>query len=772
MPVFQNYEPQVTPDIGQTPRVSTNGEAIGQGLQNLGQGLLTAGEGWNAWDRYQERQQKYDAGLSFDNLRQTLANQNADFVRNQQPGAAGLADQGMKSFDATVAPWVKSLPKNLQEEYAPRIQGLRLYYQEKYTSDQFQGRGNYELATNAQEVTKDQGTVATDPGAVQHVLENRFQQIDNMSVSPAQKALLKDQAQRALASTYLDSSHGTDPAGASQALGITIPGPVKVPSAQIGASITKAAAELGTTPQDLATVINYESGFSTERWGGTGGKYFGLIQFGPEERQQFGVHRGQSFDEQMGSVVAFLKARGFKPGMGILDLYSTINAGSPGHYDASDGRNTVRGHVAQMVAAQGGRAKAVLDGTADDIDTAAGADQTPRFTQPGNPLFNVFSPEQRQQMFAGVQANASRDRGEVTSLVKDDIASIEATGQGNTSLSPQRVGNSLGNDAADGWLQQRQAAQTYYAATKDFSTLSDQAIQQRLTSLAPQPGQPGFIMADQYYAKAQQVAQAVMQQRQADPAGAVAQPNTLASPQAAKARLAAQTSLGIPAIMQSPITAAEAQPYALALTKALPGQEKQALQEITQGLIKTYGPENADAAMSYILGQAKYDASTKAIVGSIFRKLGLGQPITRDDARQFDDAQKTDAANKAVAGILGPNQGPLPTPDTQAIDMLRSNPGLAPKFDAVYGPGRAAQVLQFNAQVPAPPAPAAPAPPDPNARPQSEWQPSANFDQQGNFKAPDIPPPAKPAGRTPTSGNDAFQQERQQFGTDTYTGGL
>jgi len=44
----------------------------------------------------------------------------------------------------------------------------------------------------------------------------------------------------------------------------------------------------------------------------------------------------------------FLNARGFKPGMGLLDLYSTVNAGSPGRYKASDGNGTVESHVAAM----------------------------------------------------------------------------------------------------------------------------------------------------------------------------------------------------------------------------------------------------------------------------------------------------------------------------------------------------------------------------------------------------------------------------------------
>lgn len=135
----------------------------------------------------------------------------------------------------------------------------------------------------------------------------------------------------------------------------------------MGAAIARAAAEIGASPKDLATVIAYETAgtFSPKKWGGTGGNYMGLIQFGPEERAKYGVHEGQSFDEQMGSVVAYLKDRGFKPGMGLEDLYSTINAGTPGRYRASDGPGkNVLTHVAEMRKKGGAaqKADAVLAG--------------------------------------------------------------------------------------------------------------------------------------------------------------------------------------------------------------------------------------------------------------------------------------------------------------------------------------------------------------------------------------------------------------------------
>ena len=107
-------------------------------------------------------------------------------------------------------------------------------------------------------------------------------------------------------------------------------------------SIVETANRLGIPPNDLATVISYETGgtFSPAKWGGTGGKYLGLIQFGPNEQRKYGVHQNQSFTEQMKAVEKFLIDRGFKKWLdqnpNATDqerrtaLYSTINAGSPG----------------------------------------------------------------------------------------------------------------------------------------------------------------------------------------------------------------------------------------------------------------------------------------------------------------------------------------------------------------------------------------------------------------------------------------------------------
>ncbi|MGI9192583.1 MAG: hypothetical protein ACR2IL_10730 [Chitinophagaceae bacterium] len=116
------------------------------------------------------------------------------------------------------------------------------------------------------------------------------------------------------------------------------------------AYLRQQAAAQGYNADHALKVFNYESSGRPDVWGGKGNAYFGLFQAGAPERKQFGVDTAHpSARNQIDAFGKFLAARGYKPGMSLLDMYSTVNAGSPGHYSASDGNGTVQSHVAKML---------------------------------------------------------------------------------------------------------------------------------------------------------------------------------------------------------------------------------------------------------------------------------------------------------------------------------------------------------------------------------------------------------------------------------------
>jgi hypothetical protein len=113
--------------------------------------------------------------------------------------------------------------------------------------------------------------------------------------------------------------------------------------------IIETADSLGMHPEDLATIMSYETGgtFNPMKRGPTTqyGQHEGLIQFGAPQRAQFGVDLSSNeaaLASQLGpdgAVAKYFRAHGWQPGMSGLDAYSVVNAGRPSRYNASDAAN-------------------------------------------------------------------------------------------------------------------------------------------------------------------------------------------------------------------------------------------------------------------------------------------------------------------------------------------------------------------------------------------------------------------------------------------------
>lgn len=201
----------------------------------------------------------------------------------------------------------------------------------------------------------------------------------------------------------------------------------------IGVVIQKAATQLGISARDLATVISYETGgtFSTSIKNGSG--HVGLIQFGPTEQRVYGAAIGQALEDQMAAVVRYLQDRGLKPGMNLLDLYSTINAGRPGLYNARDGATTVYEKVTQQMAGHMKNADRVLSGLPNNVQTgamagtAAGAEiGIISATEPGNP--SATTPQQQQNGLGKFMGYASSALGGFSTGYQSQNAGMGALG--------------------------------------------------------------------------------------------------------------------------------------------------------------------------------------------------------------------------------------------------------------------------------------------------------------------------------------------------------
>src|SRR5688572_22652650 len=125
----------------------------------------------------------------------------------------------------------------------------------------------------------------------------------------------------------------------------------------LAGAIMESASRLGIDPSDLATAISYETGGTFDKWkaGPTTqwGQHRGLFQWGEPQRAKYGVTPEMSVADQLRAGERYLTDAGVKPGHGLLDIYSAINAGRVGRYGASDANNGgAPGTVADKVANQ------------------------------------------------------------------------------------------------------------------------------------------------------------------------------------------------------------------------------------------------------------------------------------------------------------------------------------------------------------------------------------------------------------------------------------
>ena len=172
--------------------------------------------------------------------------------------------------------------------------------------------------------------------------------------------------------------------------------------------IVAGAEARGLDPIDVATAISYETGGKfdpmisgpTTQWG----THRGLIQFGEPQAQQYGADFSSpqaamtsQLNPENGAVWNYLDQTGVQPGMGLDNIYSAINAGAPGRFNASDANNGgAPGTVADKVAGMGDHrqnAAAFLGGTWTPNPDAGGGNPVTMSTsgQPAAPQGDILS---------------------------------------------------------------------------------------------------------------------------------------------------------------------------------------------------------------------------------------------------------------------------------------------------------------------------------------------------------------------------------------------
>jgi hypothetical protein len=226
-------------------------------------------------------------------------------------------------------PWPKAFEKAWRDSGAQNGGQFILKQIEKYQDNQ--GNPIFNLPPELQQ--KLLKRAAADAGAGDYVIGLRAtqQRYPNLAM---------------LTGAALDLVTGARPASAATMQG---PGGGGVgrnwaASTSNGAALVRVADRLGLNPADMAAIFSFETGGTmspSEPGRGAAKGRVGLIQAGPNEMRAYGIHGGQTFEQQLEGVARYLLARGVKPGMGLPDLYATVNGGNPRAGWSADGNGTV-----------------------------------------------------------------------------------------------------------------------------------------------------------------------------------------------------------------------------------------------------------------------------------------------------------------------------------------------------------------------------------------------------------------------------------------------
>lgn len=160
-------------------------------------------------------------------------------------------------------------------------------------------------------------------------------------------------------------------------------------------ALINSARQLGVSPLDLATIVSYETAGTfdpmkagpTTQWG----QHRGLIQWGEPQARKY-LNGDFSLPSQSKGIVSYMQDAGVKPGMGLLDMYSAVNAGKVGRYNASDANNggapgTVRDKVENQMAGHRAKAEGLIGDTYGNMPDGPKGQEV--YSPPAQPVDNT-----------------------------------------------------------------------------------------------------------------------------------------------------------------------------------------------------------------------------------------------------------------------------------------------------------------------------------------------------------------------------------------------
>ena len=308
-----------------------------------------------------------------------------------------------------------------------------------------------------------------------------------------------------------------------------------------------------------------------------------------------------------------------------------------------------------------------------------------------------------QNRITSEQAAANKD---LERTMKDDVDMVAQTGLPMNGLR-ERVATTLGNDAAIYLDTQREYASAYFSAAKAMETAPDTDLDKIVSGLLPMNESPNYFNQKHWYDLAVKKSDEIKLQRSKDPVAAVdsspivkqafetydpANPATFQN--VVKARLAAQSDLGILKELQNVMPDSEAKRYASVMRPMTQGQANLMLQkELIAGVLNDVKNRYGDytpIAWRQINSHVQIKGDVGKYLDYVSNQLAQNKSVAPPTPQQSETIQQERNASRAasIGGIqppqtqatttstASPTQQPVRmiVPDVGAINLLRSDP--------------------------------------------------------------------------------------------------
>lgn len=368
-------------------------------------------------------------------------------------------------------------------------------------------------------------------------------------------------------------------------------------------------------------------------------------------------------------------------------------------------------------------------------------------------MLNAMPAEARKAYSAMAREQAKlaavkRER-QADEMMRQQLASLEEFGKDAPGFDMKMLEAHYATSKSEEFPKFQQKVQRLRALASVFEGVGNYDIdmlQERVEALKPKPGDRDIAGAKEVYDKAQAKLDAVIKQRETDPAGSVEGSSMVASVRESfpngrptnpaqnlalvDARLRAQADIGIGEQNRLPLTKAEARGLAEKIRGLDEGKAYDALQALSDDVRKKYGERYSGLIIDQVVKTAVTDRSKRETFISVMRGLdeeGKISGTSMERIRQIDELNAMGRATKAPEPKAAPSRSigqrlydntigmippeisgaarnavgpfnprfyqteqeqpkvPRRTPPSAAVEALKRDPSKAADFEAYYG---------------------------------------------------------------------------------------